>query len=284
MRVLRAPMALRLLGMMMTFTIKARRAMALPYYLKPMCLAPSSMQRLYVVLVVVVLLRSSAVSGLHHTIFCVITSDRRTSYLTEVTDSLRDAMRMDGVGVIVVSTDGRTRPTPHTGFVTLDPRRLAVCDTPDVEGVPSCKVRQITLDVTGGLSVCAKHTSGWVVLLEDDCVACEGAVDETVAVLSGLNATELSFARFSKGLRGIAFPALKVARFAEYAVSRLYTHPHDITKMEEWDPPGRMHVHARNLFHHIGLVSTDDRKNTDEFRQRYAAYRDDVCFETTLVF
>jgi hypothetical protein len=222
-----------------------------------------------------------AVSCIHHTTFCVITAARRTSYLTRVTDSLQDAMRMDGVGLIVVSTDNSTTPTP-TGFIVLRNRRLAVCDTPDTEGLPSCKVRQITLDVTAGLAACADHTSGWVVLLEDDCVACEGAVDETVSVLSGLSTRELSFARFSKGLRGIAFPARKIKAFAEYAVSRLYTHPHDITRMEDWDPPGRMHVHSRNLYHHIGVVSTDDRKNTDEFRQMYAMYRDDVCFEQNI--
>ena len=227
-------------------------------------------------------LLTHAVSGLHHTTFCVITAARRTSYLTHVTDSLRDATRMDGVGLIVVSTDNSTAPT-QTGFLVLRDRRLAVCDTPDAEGLPSCKVRQITLDVTSGLSACADHTSGWVVLLEDDCVACEGAVDETVSVLSGLSARELSFARFSKGLRGIAFPARKIRAFAEYAVSRLYTHPHDITKMEDWDPPGRMYVHTRNLYHHIGVVSTDDRKNTDEFRHTYAVYRDDFCFEANLV-
>jgi hypothetical protein len=221
------------------------------------------------------------VSCIHHTTFCVITASRRTSYLTQVTDSLRDAMRMDGVGLIVISTDNSTNPT-QTGFVVLPHRRLAVCDTPDVEGLPSCKVRQITLDVTAGLSVCAQHTSGWVVLLEDDCVACEGAVDETVSVLSGLSASDLSFARFSKGLRGIAFPARKIKQFTDYAVSRLYTYPHDITKMEDWDPPGRMHVHTRNLYHHIGVVSTDERKNTDEFRQMYAVYRDDMCFEKNI--
>jgi hypothetical protein len=65
-------------------------------------------------------------------------------------------------------------------------------------------------------------------------------------------------------------------------VSRLYTYPHDITKMEDWDPPGRMHVHTRNLYHHIGVVSTDERKNTDEFRQMYAVYRDDMCFEKNI--
>jgi hypothetical protein len=219
---------------------------------------------------------------MHHTTFCVITSARPTSYLTQVTDSLRDALRMDGVGLLVVSTDNRTAPG-RTGFVVLRDRRLAVCDTPDAEGLPSCKVRQITLDVTAGLAACAEHTSGWVVLVEDDCVACEGAVDETVAALSGLSAREISFARFSKGLRGIAFPARKVGRFARYAVARLYTHPHDITKMEDWDPPGKMYVHSRNLYHHIGVVSTDDRKNTDDFRRRYAVYRDDVCFQRDIV-
>ena len=59
---------------------------------------------------------------------------------------------------------------------------------------------------------------------------------------------------------------------------RLYTHPPDVTRIEDWDQhSGRLYVHDRNLFHHIGRISTESVKNTDAFREKYRALREDVC-------
>ena len=44
-----------------------------------------------------------------------------------------------------------------------------------MEGIQSCKTRQSILDITRALRVCAGHTSGWVVLVEDDNTLREGA-------------------------------------------------------------------------------------------------------------
>ena len=221
------------------------------------------------------------VDSLWHTTFCVVTSHRQQSYLSEVVAGFvaQNALRMDGARVVVVDVDNST-DIPLSA--PLPGRRLAVCDTPDVEGIPSCKDRQLSLDVTAALSLCDNGTTGWVVMVEDDCVPCEGAVDEVNVALSGLNAKHTSMARFSKFLRATAFPAGKIARFREYVLSRLYTHPHDVTKIEDWDPPGSLYVHHRNLFHHIGNVSTVENKNTDQFREMYSGLREDVCCQTQL--
>ena len=51
------------------------------------------------------------------------------------------------------------------------------------------------------------------------------------------------------------------------------------TMQEDWDPPGSLYVHRRNLFHHIGRVSTESVKNSDEFRDMYHALREDECWQ-----
>jgi len=217
--------------------------------------------------------------ALWHTSFCVVTARRRVSYLASVVQSFaaQGIFRSDGVGLIVVDVDNSTQGSPVA--VPLANRVMAVCDTVDVEGLPSCHTRQLSLDVIGALALCSNFTTGWVVLAEDDCVVCEGAVDEAVTALAGLRVNETSLAKFAKGLHGVAFPSRKVDRFAEYVRARLYTHPHDITVIEEWDKGGGLYMHARNLFHHIGEISTEERKNTDEFRKQYQDLREDTCWQ-----
>jgi hypothetical protein len=150
-----------------------------------------------------------------------------------------------------------------------------------VEGLPSCMVRQRSLDIIGAMSACANVTTGWVVMTEDDCTPCPNAIDEVVVTLARLSAREISMARFSKFQRATAIPAAKTHRYAENIRERLYTHPHDVTRIEDWDPSGvgKLYVHDRNLFHHIGRISTEAVKNTDAFRERYRALREDKCWQ-----
>jgi hypothetical protein len=210
--------------------------------------------------------------------FCMITARRPESYLQRAASSLveQNVTLYDGVGLLVVDVDGSASNFP---WATPLARERAVCDTPDTEGLPSCEVRQRSLDAIHAMTLCAQSATGWIVLLEDDCIACPGAVDELVTALSRLDARAISMARFSKFQRATAIPSGKAVRYTEDIRRRLYTHPHDVTRIEDWDPPGRLYVHHRNLFHHIGFVSTEDSKNNDEFRQRYHALREDSCWQ-----
>lgn len=216
--------------------------------------------------------------SLWQTTFCVVTAGRGVSYVGPTVDSFlkERVFQHDGVSLVTVDVDGSTDQGVFA--VRLRDRQHARCDSPDVEGVPSCRVRQMTLDVTAALTQCANETSGWVVLSEDDCVACAGAVSEVLYVLSGLDHT-VSMARFSKFSRSAAIPARKVPAFVRYARLRLYTHPYDITRVEEWDAGGGVYVHERNLFHHVGTVSTEEARNTQSFLEQYGGFRSDVCFE-----
>ena len=214
---------------------------------------------------------------LWETTFCVVTAGRGVSYVGETVTSFIEqrVFQLDGAALVVVDVDG-TGAAPYA--TRLRDRQHAPCNTPDTEGVPSCKVRQMTLDVTAALALCANGTSGWVVLAEDDCVACEGAVGEVMDALWGMH-QGTSMARFSKFSRSTAIPARKIPAFVRYARSRLHTHPYDITRVEEWDQGGGVYVHRRNLFHHIGTVSTEGTRNTLPFLERYGGFRSDVCFE-----
>jgi hypothetical protein len=63
------------------------------------------------------------------------------------------------------------------------------------------------LDVAAALEHCSKLTSKWVVLVEDDCEACSGALGEVATTLSKLDANTMviASAKFSKFVRATAF-------------------------------------------------------------------------------
>ena len=154
---------------------------------------------------------------------------------------------------------------------------MARCDEPDAEGVPSYVMLQSMLDITSGLLLCGRYTSGWAVLVEDDNTLCEGALNELVTTLGG---RKVAFAKFSPSWTGMSFPVCKGRAYADYSASRLKTHPHDVTqRVEDWDNPdkGEMYTHARSLFKHIGRVSTQEYRNSEEFRALYAEMRDCEC-------
>ena len=106
---------------------------------------------------------------------------------------------------------------------------------------------------------------------------CEGALNELVMTLGG---RKVACVKFSPSWTGMSFPACKGRAYADYSVSRLKTHPHDVTqRVEDWDNPdkGEMYTHARSLFKHIGRVSTQEYRNSEEFRALYAEMRDCEC-------
>jgi hypothetical protein len=216
-------------------------------------------------------------------LFCMVVSYRPVMYAHQSVDSLdrQGIARMDGIGLLVVDVDGTSNNMSSSARVLPD-RQLATCYEHEVpsDSLPNCKTRQSTLDVTASLELCAQYSSGWVVLIEDDVEACTGAVLETVQVLSMLDTSKTSMARFSKFSRALAIPSRKIKQYSMNARSRLYSHPYDVTIVEEWDPPGGLYyVHARNLFHHIGEISTDTNKNDPVYVSRYRELRSDYCWE-----
>ena len=225
----------------------------------------------------------SRVTAIYHTTFCMPTARREVSYLDQVVQSYnaQNVFRMDGVALVVLDMDNSTtNAVKSTPMISLQERTNAICDTVDTEGLPSCQVRQQGLDVAAALIQCAKLTSGWVVLTEDDCEACSGALDEVVTTLSELNRDSTAMAKFSKFVRATAFPVDVVLKYAESVHSRLYEFPYDVTVMEQWASGRRQYVHARNLFHHVGHVSTEAKRNDAAYRVAYAELRGDLCFES----
>lgn len=220
--------------------------------------------------------------------FCMVTAGRpgSVSYLERVV-GLYQAQHVwgrDGVGLAVIDVDGWTEGRGRNGKVEgirLPARTRAVCDRPDVEGIPSCQVRQRTLDIVGALAVCVNGTSGWVVLVEDDCEPCEGALSESLEALAGLSESVISMAKLSSNMCATAFPVSRVKDYSTASLSRLYTHPHDIIYAEEWAGAAtRVYRHRRNLWHHIGSVSTEKHKNNPEWQKKYREWREDSCFDT----
>jgi len=212
-----------------------------------------------------------------HTTFCMATARRNVSYLDQVIQSYKDqgVMHMDGAALVVLDVDNSTMGREEP----LKMRQQAVCDSVDTEGLPSCQVRQQGLDVAAALEQCSNFTSAWVVLVEDDCKACSGALNEVVSTLSRLDASEIAMAKFSKFVRATAFAVSIVASYVKSIRERLYTFPYDVTVMEQWAPGRTQYIHARNLFHHVGHVSTESKRNEETYRTKYAALRSDVCFE-----
>lgn len=219
------------------------------------------------------------VSAIYHTTFCMPTAKRDVSYLDQVVASYtsQEIFHMDGVTLYIMDVDNSTG---NKGIPSMENRQVADCgDSTDNNVGPSCKVRQQGLDVIAAITRCARLTSGWVLLTEDDCEACEGALVEVISTLAGLDRDTTAMAKFSKFTRATAFPVEVVAMYTRSVLDRLHVFPYDVTIIEEWAPGRRLYIHPRNLFHHVGYVSTEPSRNAPAYRQAYAELRGDVCFE-----
>ena len=104
------------------------------------------------------------------------------------------------------------------------------CDGQDVEGVSSCMTRQSTWDITAALVFCGKYASGWVVLVEDDNLVCEGALDELVSTLGLVDRHATALVKFSPSSTGMSFPVGKLGKYVNYSLGRVRTHQHDVTR------------------------------------------------------
>lgn len=250
----------------------------------------------------ILLLLFTRTESIYHTTFCMPTASRvGVSYLNQVVSSYeaQGIFRMDGVSLMVLdadnSTSGRYLAVRNRKTSCTHSNGEATATSVNVhnDNKPSCKVQQQGLDVVAALMQCAEVTTGWVVLVEDDCVACDGALDEVVTTLASFNNhndnnnynnVKIGMAKFSKFMRATAFPVDTLPRYTASVMERLDKMPYDITIIEQWPMSERSaivqyYVHTRNLFHHIGLVSTEASRNEDDYMKRYAALRGDVCFE-----
>lgn len=228
---------------------------------------------------VCVMLGLARVNGMSHTTFCMVTARRKVSYLEATLESYeRERVRYyDGVGLIVVDVNNSSS---DPSVYKLPNRTIEECDKPDVEGLPSCKTRQSTLDITASLLLCARYTSGWVVLVEDDNTLCGGGLDEIVTTLGGLDARDVALAKFSPASTGMSIPVSRVEAFVSDSLKRLETYPHDLTWVDDWNGgKGGLYHHERCLFQHIGTVSTQEYRNSEEFRAKYSWFRDYVCYQ-----
>lgn len=225
------------------------------------------------------------VHATHAYTYCMVTARRPgpVSYLSRVVRlyETQGITQLDGAGLAIIDVDGWTRENSTVTAFRLPNRAHAICDRPDVEGLPSCQVRQRTLDVLAALDICQKITSGWVILVEDDCEPCPGALSESLEALDKLNPAGTSMAKFSLNMCATAFPVPRVPDYSTATLNRLYTHPHDIIKAEDWaGTSSRVYRHHRNLWHHVGAVSTEPHKNNPEWQAQYAGARADICFQT----
>jgi hypothetical protein len=177
----------------------------------------------------------------------------------------------------------RVGPSPVAdGYLDLPNRRLADgpdCATgEDTDPLPPCMVRQQGLDVVGTLEGCynAYPTARWIVLLEDDFMPCEAALQGLSATLSRLNASWITFARFSQGSGVVAFPRENVPLYAASMRVKIQEELYDRVLLAPWSVKPDF-VAPTHLFRHIGAVSSIEYRNTPEYRQRYAGIRDNAC-------
>lgn len=212
-------------------------------------------------------------------ILCVLTSRRKVSYLQTVLRSLDYVNASEDSGFwrsAVVDVDSSTGVLDADILHPLD-RRIESCSgESDVEGLPSCEVRQQTTDVANTLEKCSHLASQWVTLVEDDTVLCKGGLKIMEQSLQGLG-LEVDAVKFAKCFSGTTFRVSSLNKFTHYARSVMRTLPVDIALHGEWGSGKVPWGYNLNLFHHVGDVSTFEARNSKEFRQRNEKVRKDKC-------
>jgi hypothetical protein len=178
---------------------------------------------------------------------------------------------------MVVDVDG-SAGNVEAQTLRLPARVVEDCgDQPEVEGVPGCKVRQQTRDATASLLECSKFASQWVVLVEDDTELCSGGLQIMDSSLKRLASKKMNSVKFAKSFSGTAFPVSQLKNFTTHAVANILTEPIDWSVW--WLDNGANVVgHNKNLFHHVGVVSTFGYRNSKAYLDLYGKSREDECF------
>jgi len=205
-------------------------------------------------------------NSLYH--ICLLTSKRPKSYVQQ---SLK-SMRNEGFGgITVIDTDGSFGSSLNISSY----RKTAECidDGLDVSSGLPCKVEQSNYDVAMALWVCDLHAENakWIIFVEDDMEACYNSLSDVKKALLTTDNDAVQFSKFSRAFaikRGMAVLELfsKIRCHAEST-------PYDIVLWNTF--PHR--TKTVNLFHHIGTVSTIAYRNNEDYMQKYAQMRSDVC-------
>jgi hypothetical protein len=130
-----------------------------------------------------------------------------------------------------------------------------------------------------GLRRCSElaNKHQWVLMLEDDMLACPHATDRMAQYLAELDPKTTHAVKFAKFSRAVAFPpdgaVLSYTRAIVEAAARL---PYDLVIDSDWRG-GATTVYSGSLFSHIGAVSTNPYRNDPLFRQTWAYLRDESC-------
>ena len=229
---------------------------------------------------------SSVHAGKAH--ICMITAYREHPYVQETSDAILEQLASlpspsDVSLSIIVASSGLSQAWIDSPFAQImHDREIANgtdCETnQDTDPLPSYRVRQQGLDVANALESChSSHPSvDWIILLEDDFLPCKDALPRLLQILQAMDPSSTKFARFTQGSGGVAFPTANVPLYVQDVRKNIRDKPYDHVLLEPWSsqPDVVLPIH---LFLHVGRVSTIERRNTPEYRQEFAAIRDNAC-------
>jgi hypothetical protein len=150
----------------------------------------------------------------------------------------------------------------------------------DTDQLPSCRVRQESLDTAVALRLCHSVSLGadWILFMEDDFYPCLGGVQTILSTLHRGDNLPLctKFARFTQGSGAVAFPRGTVLAFAQYLLDNYRNTPIDRALLGPWaECPD--YVHGIHTLKHIGKVSTIPARNSEEYQSLYSGIRDNEC-------
>ena len=227
-------------------------------------------------------IRTAADNALPNVLVCIIAAKRENvSYVHQVAHAFKEETPISGV---LIDLDNHysdiALPLNFVRIVPLD-RVVETCDPNEGDiGRPNCVARQQTRDVAVGLQKCNEivQTNGWLLMLEDDMLPCQGAMQQIIQYLAKLDASSVHTVRFAKFSRAVAFPPPHtVGLYSSAILDAIQTMPSDLLVDGDWGS-GRAVVYERgSLFSHIGVVSTNHYRNNDNFRKKWGELRNEKC-------
>ena len=241
----------------------------------------------FLFVVLACLVRTGGAKSIH---FCVITSYREQPYVQETSDALLAQILAVFPRRVTMSINVAAGALPEAKIVSpfaklLENREMATgedCTTnASIDPLPSCRVRQQGLDVANALESCYNKTvnedlTNWILLLEDDFMPCENALEGLLKILDTLDPTNNKFARFTQGSGGVAFPKANIPLYTRNVREHILEQPYDHVLLNAWSN-NQDFVFPVHLFHHIGDVSSIAYRNSPEYRTEFAGIRDNTC-------
>ena len=227
----------------------------------------------------------------------MLTSARpgNASYLGESLDALeREGVIMLDVTVVDTDGAGKFALQRFPGAKAPDVRGLrtiadCVDDGKDVAtGVP-CRVMQSNYDVSMALALCSSAAAvrgrDWVLVVEDDAVACPGSLKVVRAMLDGASVDPrvclIFFAKFSRSYAIRATHALDLLASVRMAAA---AKPYDwVLGSRVWSGQALRTDSSTSLFEHVGEVSTASYRNEQGFQEAHEELRGERCGQQLVV-